>query len=185
MTARDGVADAERRVRITERNILPDVRIEAVSTHASPPGSRRTDGNLSHDSYSVGLAVELPLDLVRERGALRAARIELDRARRNLSRVEDDVVLGVRQSMRSLRSAVASLKIQVEIAASEEKNVKVARMRFEQGEISNRDLTDAMTNLVDARDRLVREQAIVETARTQLLRDLGILYLDAEGTWRE
>jgi outer membrane protein TolC len=185
MTAKDGVADAERRVRIAERNILPDVKLEAASTHASPAGSRHVDGDLSHESYSVGLAVELPLDLVHERAALRTARIELDRARRNLSRVEDDVILGVRQSMRSLRSAVASLKIQVEIAASEEKNVKVARMRFEQGEISNRDLTDAMTNLVDARDRLVREQAIVETARTQLLRDLGVLYLDAEGTWKE
>ena len=185
MTAKDGVADAERRVRIAERDILPDVKLEAASTHASPPGSRHVDGGLSHDSYSVGLAVELPLDLVRERNALRATRIELTRARRNLSKVEDDVILGVRQALRSLRSAEASLKIQIAIAASEEKNVKVARMRFEQGEISNRDLTDAMTNLVDARDRLVREQAIVETARTQLLRDLGVLYLDAEGTWRE
>ena len=185
MTARDGVADAERRLRIAERGVLPNVTVEGVTTHASPPGSSHVDSGLGHDSYSVGLAVELPLDLVRERGVLRAARIELDRARRNLSKTEDDVILGVRQALRSLRSAVASLKIQVEIAASEEKNVKVARMRFEQGEISNRDLTDAMTNLVDARDRLVREQAIVETARTQLLRDLGILYLDAEGTWIE
>jgi outer membrane protein TolC len=58
-------------------------------------------------------------------------------------------------------------------------------MRFENGEISNRDLTDALTNLVDARDRLVREQANVETARTQLLRDLGVLSLDEEGIWRE
>jgi outer membrane protein TolC len=185
MTARDGVLDAERRVRIAERNVLPDVSIEAVSTHAASSGSRDLDHALDHDTYSVGLAVELPLDLVRERGVLRAARIELDRSRRNLSTVEDNIILGVRQSLRRLRSSVASLKIQIEIAASEEKNVKVARMRFENGEISNRDLTDALTNLVDARDRLVREQAQVETARTQLLRDLGVLSLDEEGIWRE
>lgn len=185
MTARDGVDDAERRVRIAERNLLPDLSVDAVGRHAAPPDSRSVDSSLDHDTWSLGLSLELPLDRVRERGALRAARIALDRARRNLATTEDDVILDVRQALRSLRSAEASLAIQVQIAESEEKNVKVARMRFERGEISNRDLTDAMTNLVDARDRLVREQATAETARTKLLRDLGVLYLDEEGIWLE
>ena len=91
----------------------------------------------------------------------------------------------MRESLRTLRSSESSLKIQEQIAASEEKNVRVARMRFESGEISNRDLTDALTALADARDRLIREKANVETARTRLLRDLGVLVLDEEGTWRE
>ncbi len=185
MTARDTVDDAERRVRIAERNLLPDLSVEAVGRSASLDDSRHVDSALARDSYSLGLSLVLPLDRVRERGALRATHIELNRARRNLATTEDNVILDVRQALRSLRSAEASLEIQVQIAASEEKNVKVARMRFERGEISNRDLTDAMTNLVDARDRLVREQATAETARIQLLRNLGVLYLDAEGIWHE
>ena len=185
MTQRDTVEDAERRLRIRRRDLLPDLSVEAIGTRSAPAGSRRVDSTLEHDTYSVGVSLELPLDRVRERGALRAARIELDRSRRDLTNQEDTVILEVRESLRTLRSSESSLKIQEQIAASEEKNVRVARMRFESGEISNRDLTDALTALADARDRLIREKANVETARTRLLRDLGVLVLDEEGTWRE
>ena len=185
MTTRDAVTDAERRLRIAEQNLLPDLNIEAVGTRGSSDGTREVLSRIDHNTWSVGLALELPLDRVRERGAMRSARIELDRSRRDLSLKEDTVILGVRDSLRNLRSAEASLKIQEQIAASEEKNVKIANIRFQNGEIGNRDLTDALTNLADAKDRLVREQALVETARAQLLRDIGVMVLDAEGIWRE
>jgi outer membrane protein TolC len=185
MTQRDVVEDAERRLRISEQDLLPDLNVEAVGTRAAPGASRHVDTPLERDTYSLGFALELPLDRVRERGALRAARIALDRVRRDLTNKEDTVILEVREALRNLRSAESSLKIQEQIAESEQKNVNIARMRFESGEISNRDLTDALTSLADAKDRLVREQANVETARTRLLRDLGVLYLDEEGMWRE
>jgi outer membrane protein TolC len=185
MTARDTVEDFERRLRIAERNLLPDLNVEAVGTRSAPAGSSRVDAPLERDTYSLGISLELPLDRVRERGTLRAARIALDRARRDLSLSEDSVILDVRDALRNLRSAESSLKIQEQIAASEEKNAKIANIRFQNGEIGNRDLTDALTNLADARDRLVREKANVETARTQFLRNVGVLYLDEEGIWRE
>lgn len=184
-TTRDEVKDAERRLRIGERDLLPDLSVEAVGRRAAPDGSRHVDTPLEHDTWSLGFSLELPLDRVKERAALRSARISLDRARRDLALKEDSVILEVGDALRNLRSSESSLKIQEQIAESEEKNVKVARMRFENGEISNRDLTDALTALADARDRLVREKANLETARLQLLRDLGVLYLDEEGTWRE
>jgi outer membrane protein TolC len=185
MTARDTVEDSERRLRIRERDLLPDLGVEAVGRRASDPDSRRVSSPLERDSWSLGVSLELPLDRVRERNALRAARIELDRSRRGLSLLEDSVILDVRDALRTVRSAELSFSIQEQIAASEEKNVRIANIRFQNGEIGNRDLTDALTSLADARDRLVREKANVETARTRLLRALGILYLDAEGTWRE
>lgn len=185
MTSRDEVEDSERRLRIADQNLLPDLSVEAVGRRAAPDGSTRVSSPLEHDTWSLGLSLELPLDRVKERGALRAARIDLDRSRRGLSLKEDSVILEVGDALRNFRSSESSLKIQEQIAASEEKNVKVARMRFENGEISNRDLTDALTALADARDRLVREKANLETARLQLLRDLGVLVLDDEGTWRE
>jgi outer membrane protein TolC len=185
MTSRDAVTDSERRLRIAEQNLLPDLSVEAVGTRGSSDGTREVLRRIDHDTWSVGLALELPLDRVRERGAMRAARIELDRSRRDLSLREDTVILSVRDSLRNFRSAEASLRIQEQIAASEEKNAKIANIRFQNGEIGNRDLTDALTNLADAKDRLIREKANVETARTQLLRDLGILVLNEEGIWRE
>ena len=184
MTARDEVTDAERAVRIADRDLLPDLSLEAA--HARNSETERRVENLTpdRDSYSVGIALELPLDRVRERGAVRAARIGLTRARRALTALEDNVVLQVRTALRDVRSARNSLAIQERIVASEEKNAKVARLRFEQGEIGNRDLTDALIGLADARDRLVREQVNVETARLQLLRELGVLVIREDGTWR-
>ena len=184
MTARDAVDDSERRLRIRTQELLPQLRLVAERTRAARAGDRHLD-TLAYrdDDYSVGLELELPLDRVRERSSLRAARVELSRSRRALSELEDDVILTVRQSLRDYRSSANSLVIQRQIVASEEKNTKVARMRFENGEIGNRDLTDAQNSLVDAQDRLVREQVNVELARVQLLRDLGVLVLEEDGTW--
>src|SRR5262249_28405452 len=124
------------RLRIREQGLLPDLNVEAVGTRAAPPGSRHVDSSLRHETWSLGVSLELPLDRVRERGALRTARIDLDRARRDLTLKEDSVILQVRDAMRNFHSSESSLAIQEEIAASEEKNVRVAQMRFESGEIS-------------------------------------------------
>src|SRR5262249_22282200 len=153
MTSRDQVVDAERRVRIAERDLLPDLGIEAVGRRASAPDSRHGDDPLEHDTWSLGFVLELPLRPVRERNAPRGAKMALDGARRELSLAEDSAILSVREALRNLRSAEASLSIQEQIVASEEKNAKIAKMRFDNGEISNRDLTDAYSNLADAQNR--------------------------------
>ncbi len=184
MTSRNQVEDSERRLRIAERDLLPSLELEAVRTRRDTE-RRINDLTLDRDSYSVGVSLELPLDRVRERGALRSAKISVSRARRSLALLEDNVILEVRESLRDLRSATNSLAIQEQIVASEEKNAKVARLRFEQGEIGINDLTDALTGLTDASDRHVREQTNVETARLQLVRDLGVLVIEEDGTWNE
>jgi outer membrane protein TolC len=185
MTARDQVADAERRLRNREQDILPSLELEAVNRRSSDVERHLDDISADRDRYSVGLALELPLDRVRERGALRRARIELDRSRRNQALLEDQILADVRDSVRNLRSAENSYDIQTRIAVSEEKNVRIAELRFENGEISNRDLTDALGNLADAQDRLVREKANVATARLQLLRDAGLMFMKEDGSWED
>lgn len=186
MTARDQLEDAERRLRIRRQEVLPQLDVEAVYDRRDDSVDTRVgDLGFGEDRYSVGLSLELPLDRVRERSSLRRARIELSRSRRALSLTEDQVLLDVRDALRDLRSADSSLRIQREIVVSEERNVKIARLRFSNGEIGNRDLTDALTNLADAQDRLVREQVNVETARFQLLSALGLLVVGEDGTWLE
>ncbi|MCG3135994.1 MAG: hypothetical protein HMLKMBBP_03781 [Planctomycetes bacterium] len=185
MTARDQAEDAERKLRIRERELLPDLRLDLTGARAASSHGYRDVLPLERDTWGVGFSLELPLDRVDERGAVRSARIAVQRSRRDLSLREDQVVLDVRESLRDLRSAESSLEIQRQIVASEEKNVKIARLRFEEGEIGNRDLTDALASLADAKDRFVREKANVEIARLALLRALGTLTLNEDGTWRD
>ena len=183
MTRRDQVLDAERRLRIREQELLPQLDVEAVHRRASENERRYSDLSYDRDSYSLGLSLELPLDRVRERGNVRRARINLDRARRDLALNEDTILAEARDSLRNLRSAEYSFDIQVKIAASEEKNVKIARLRFEQGRITNLDLTDALTALADAQIRVIRERARVASARLQLLRDAGVMFMKEDGSW--
>lgn len=186
MTARDQIDDADRRERIRARDVLPDLRLELTGRRADAGARGVGDVTpLARDSYAAGLTLELPFDRQRERSALRASRIAADRARRDLTLAEDRVLLDVRDALRSLRSAESSLAIQDQITTSEEKNVKIARLRFEEGTIGNRDLTDALSNLADAQDRLVREKANVEIARLRVARAVGTLTLNEDGTWRE
>ena len=176
--------DAERRLRNRERDALPALDVEASWTKSNRGERHVSDLGYAADSFAVGVTLELPLDRVRERGAIRSARIELSRARRALSLLTDTVLREVRESLRNYRSADNSVAIQRQIVASEVKNAKVARIRFEDGEISNRDLTDAQNGLADARDRLVRETANLADAKVQLIRDVGILVLNEDGTWQ-
>lgn len=186
MTARDQLLDAERRLRIRRQEVLPQLDLEAVYDRRDDGTDTRASGlQYGDDQYSVGLSLELPLDRVRERSSLRRARIELRRSRRALTLAEDQILLDVRDAQRDFSSAQSSLRIQQEIVTSEERNVKIARLRFANGEIGNRDLTDALTNLADAQDRLIREQVNVETARYQVLSALGLLVIEEDGTWSE
>ena len=183
MTSRDEVEDWERRVRLREQDLLSDLDLTVEGTSRTDDDRHLSDLDYSLNSYLVGVQLEIPLDRVRERNALRRARTELAAARRDLAQLEDDVILEVRQAVRDFRSAANSVAIQRKIVATEEKNAKVAFLRFQNGELSNRDLTDAENNLVDARDRLVREQVNLEIARVEFLRDAGILILKENGTW--
>jgi len=186
MTSRDQLDDADRRERIREQDVLPDLRLELTGARASADARGASDLlPLRRDSWGAGVVLELPLDRVRERSALRASRIAVETARRDLARTEDNVIVEVRSALRARRSAESSLKIQEQITVSEEKNVKIAKLRFEEGTIGNRDLTDAYTNLTDAQDRLVRERANLEIAHLRLLRAVGALTMNEDGTWRE
>ena len=69
------------------------------------------------------------------------------------------------------------------LADARAKNSRIAKLRFEQGDITNRDYTDAVNNLADAEIRVVREKARVASARLQLLRDAGVMFMKEDGSW--
>jgi outer membrane protein TolC len=185
VTARDRVEDAERDLRIQTRNLLPDLDLTADYDWSSAPEDRYLDQKLDDERWTIGLALEIPFERTAERNAYRRAMIDLDRARRDLSLQEDDVLLEVRDSLRSLRRAEASVKIrrrEIEVA---QKEAEAARLRFEAGEMDNRNWTDAQNAVLRSQNRLILDLVSYETARIQLLRDVGILFIDEEGMWVE
>ena len=63
--------------------------------------------------------------------------------------------------------------------------MKIAQLRFEQGNFSNRDVVEAQQSLLDAKNALIEEKVAYEIARLGLLKDLGVLFIDEKGMWTE
>jgi outer membrane protein TolC len=62
--------------------------------------------------------------------------------------------------------------------------VAVTLIRYEAGDVDNRDLIDARRSLVSAQNALVDLLAAHFIRRLQLLRNLGVLFIGADGMWR-
>jgi len=185
VTARDRVEDAERDLRIQTRNLLPDLDLTADYDWSSRPEGRYLDQKLGDEEWTIGLALQIPFERTSERNAYRRSMIDLDRARRDLSLQEDDVLLEVRDSLRSLRRAEASVEIRRKEIEVAQKEAEAARIRFDAGEMDNRNWADAQNAVLEAQNSLIRDLVEYETARIQLLRDVGILFIDEEGMWVE
>ena len=63
--------------------------------------------------------------------------------------------------------------------------MRIARIRFEAGEISNRDVVEAEEALLEAQNSLISAKVDYEIQRLQLLSDLGILFIDEQGMFKE
>ena len=182
-TSEDRVADAERAVRNARNGLLPDLELTA-SLGAS---ASRTGGDSSgyESEHAVGFSLSLPLDQVAERNAYKSAILALQRRQRLHSLARDNVKLEVMNTYRRLRRLENSVRIQTANVELAERRVKNAELRFEAGELGNRDVVEAQSAKLSAENALVRAILDYELARLQLKKDIGILFVDKDGTWGE
>jgi outer membrane protein TolC len=184
LNQREQLEDVERGVRLSRNGLLPDLDLELGAAYATEPSADFGGDDFERSAASLAVSLGIPLDRVRERNAYRSAQIGLDQARRDLEEFEDDLVVSIKSSFRELERRLQSLDIQRQLIEDQTKNLRIAELRFERGEIPNRDVVEANQSLLDAQNALIDEQVNYEIARLQLLRDLGILFLDDTGMWK-
>ncbi len=180
----DRIDDTRRGVDIAENNLLPDLTAHGtvtMNTDSSEFGmwNFKTDRTTSRGQ----LTLELPLDRYRERNDLRTALIVKRRAERAYQRSRDLVELQIRRAIRRVKQQQEALQIQMinrDVALQRREG---ARIRFNQGRVSNREVVDAENFLLDARNSLARAQAQVRLAILQFRRDTETLRIDDEGHW--
>ncbi len=185
LNRREQLEDAERALRIARNGLLPDLDLGLSGSLSSTPDDAFLDQEFDQSSVSAGLSLTLPLDRVLERNAYRSAEIANTRARRSNEEFEDVVVAEIRSAIRELDRRRESVEIQLELIRDQEKNKRIAQLQFERGDVDNREVVDAEQALLEARNALVSEQVSYEIARLELLRDLGILFIDERGMWKE
>ena len=119
-------------------------------------------------------------------GALyRAAALAVDSARRALETAEDSARSAVRTGLRDLASAWSSFVIQAEALRVAERRVRSTDLFQQAGRASTRDVLEAESALLNARNALVSAVVKYRLSGLSLRRDLSALELSEEGLWRE
>lgn len=135
--------------------------------------------------YSALLTIDLPFERTAERNAYRNSLITLERAVREVQKLEDEIKLSVRNRLRAMYEARESRRIQAKALRVAEIRVKSTTLFFEAGRIQIRDLLEAQEALVTAKNALT--SAIVEyrVAELEFQRDTGLIRVDDRGLWME
>ena len=176
--------DARRGVRIAANGLLPDLALDLGYVRTGAPNPSFTNQAFESGAYHAGISLAIPLQQTTERNAYRSAELALASATRAVSEFKDNLMVSVRSTFRELARRKQSLEIQTELISDQERNVKIAQLRFEQGNFSNRDVVEAQQSLLDAQNALIHEKVAYEIARLGLLKDLGILFIDEKGMWK-
>lgn len=180
-TAADQIEDARRAVENARNGLLPDLELTArgaIGNRENTPAGEIDSRNLE---YSAGLNLDLPVDRLQERNAYRRALIMLERAQRQWQATRDTVVAEVRQAVRAIRSAKATLDIQQRTIELNRRRLDYANELLVLGQA-----TDSQ-QAVDAQNALLRAQDAYESARAnyqiQILRfllDTGTLRINPQ-----
>lgn len=185
LNERERLEDSERDLAIARDALRGSLDLALGYDVASDTEATFADQRPEGHTWRAGIVYDLPVDRLAERNAYRAAEISHTRNLRDFDEFEDNLVVDLRNRFRSLRRIEQSLEIQRESIHDEERNVVIAQLLFDRGENSNRDVVEAQESLLEAQNSLVREQVSYEIERLNLLRDMGILFIDERGMWAE
>lgn len=184
ITERQQIEDAERAVRIARNELLPDFNLTASLGYTGDPDSSLEDAAPDRWNASAGVVMEIPLQRLSERNSFRSAQISLEQARRSYTLLLDNIELEIKNQLRSLRSLEQQIELQQGQIVQEQRAVTVTEIRYEAGDLGNRDLLEARQALFNAQNALIRLKVSHFIGRLTLLRDLGLFFVDESGGWR-
>lgn len=184
MSALDAVEDAGRKVAVSRDNLRADLSFIG-STSVATPDDENTALDFESDKidYNAGLNLKLPFDRLTERNSYRQSLISQERSRRNLSLVQDNVSLGIRTGWRNLEQARQSYENQQASLELARRRVESTNMLLDAGRASQRDLLEAQSARLQARNSLLAATVDYLSADLAFLRDAEMLEIGSNGVW--
>lgn len=184
-TLRDRVEDSERRVRLAERNLLPDVNLVANATVTSTGRDNFQELDFRRARWSAGFDIDPGLERTAERNAYRSALIQAERVSRARDLGEDNVKLAVRSAWRDLDEARRSYQIRLSSVRLNERRVELEDLMAELGRATALDRIDAQNDLIASRNALTAALVNHKVTLLEFWRDMGILYIKPDGQWED
>ena len=184
-TARDRVADSERSLVFARDALRPQVDLSAAVGFAATADGFHQDWDDNGTDYQASVRLTLPLDQRNERLSLSQSMVSLANTQRTAEQTRDRVIIAVQEALRALRSAESSLSIQQASRDHAIRRLIRSRLDYEAGQISNRDLVEAQSELQDAEIAVYRSQVDYLAAELRLRRETGVLMITGDGSWLE
>jgi outer membrane protein TolC len=177
-TAEDRVEDAQRSVKHSQNNLLPDLNLTAdarMGNEAGEPAAELEDRTLT---YRAGITLDWPIDRVAQRNSYRRSLISLHRTQRTLTALRDRITADVRDALRAIRAAELEVEIQLRGIDLAQRRVEFSNELLKQGLINARDPVEAQNSLLDAQDRYERARSQLQVRVLEFMRDTGTLRVD-------
>ena len=135
--------------------------------------------------WSASALLDLPLERTPERDAYRATFVTLEQSVRSFQRLEDDIKLEIRQSLRDLLEAREAVLIQEQAVKLAVDRVTSTNIVLEAGRGEVRDVLDAQESLLEAQNALTAAMIRYRVSELRIQRDMGVLAVDSTGLWQE
>ena len=185
VTASDLVNDAVRHVKVAENGLLPGLDISLDYQSVSDPGDATPAINWDRRRWSSSVDLDLPINRKAERNIYRATLVQVERAKRARDLSFDNARLEIYDSWRALGQERQNFKIAEEGVALASRRLEEQILLAELGRGQALDLVDAQDDLVDAQNQRTTTVVNHTLARLRLWRDMGILYINDDGSWVE
>lgn len=181
--SRDRMEDASRRVLVAKQDVLPT--LNSVVNYSILDNPDRNDFSLSSHNrgVSLGLDADLNLNQKPERNTMRAAQVAEQRTRRELELAEENVRRDVRTAWRDLEVARKQYELAVRGLEISTARLEVEEAFNAEGQGTAIDLVDAQRDMNTTRDLMVSTRINHTLVRLQLWRDMGVLFIEKDGSW--
>ncbi|MDA1229298.1 MAG: TolC family protein [Planctomycetota bacterium] len=177
MNSRAQVMDLRRKAEVSANALESTLNI-------SFQGRSGLGGNNTQPINSATAQFTTPLDQIDERNAYNTALINYQRQRRAYMLAEDQIKQNVRQNWRQLKVGEYLLEIDrttVRNAALGYDSASLQAAAANQGNALS--LLQALSNVLNAQNSLVRDWIAYETNRLNIFQNMGIMQLDPRGVW--
>jgi outer membrane protein TolC len=179
----DKFEDFKRKIKVAANSLKADLNIFADAGLDSRAPSDYTKFNLNDYRAGAGVQLNLPFDRLPQRNSYRRSLIEFEVQIRKLSLELDNVRGDVRQGLRALDQNRQTYEIQKNAVALADRRVESATLLQELGRAQIRDLLDARTSLLQARNAVTKALVDYHVARLNLMIDIGVLDTGEERFW--
>ena len=193
VSSRDAVEDAQRKLLVAEDALRAEVTLGASAANFADtvgPSSRRSGidhGRLHPRDYSLNplLTVDLPIERRSERNSYRNALISVEVAVRAYQQAEDELKSTIRSDMRAMSQTKDNLLIQYLAMNLAERRVRNQEILLQAGRADMTVMLEAQDSLVSAKNSLYAAMVNYKNQELALQRDLGLLEVSVNGTWKE